>query len=176
MKNIVLLGFMGTGKSAVGRRLATEFHYQFVDTDQMVEEKAHQRISEIFEKRGEEAFRRLESEVVVGLAERTGCVISTGGGIVLNPKNLDLLSMNGTLVLLQSRPEVIFKRVQKRAGQRPLLGGPDPLSAITRLLSEREPLYRRAEFTLDTSDMKIEEVVQTVKRKVLEIEGRKSSS
>jgi len=176
MKNIVLLGFMGTGKSAVGRRLAAEFHYQLVDTDQVIEEKTQKRIAEIFAEQGEAAFRRLESEVVVELAGRTGCVISTGGGIVLNPKNLDLLGANGILVLLRSRPEVIFKRVQKRAGQRPLLQKPDPLSEIKRLLAEREPFYQRADITLDTSDMKLEDVVQQIKRKVLEIEGRKSSS
>lgn len=176
MKNIVLLGFMGTGKSAVGRRLATEFHYQFVDTDQVIEEKTHKRIADIFTEQGEEAFRRLESEVVVGLAERTGCVISTGGGIVINSKNLDLLGKNGILVLLRCRPEVIFKRVQKRAGQRPLLQKADPLSEIKRLLTEREPFYNRADITLDTSDMKLEDVVQQIKGKVSEIEGGKSSS
>lgn len=176
MKNIVLLGFMGTGKSAVGRRLATAFHYQFIDTDQVIEEKAHRRVADIFAEQGEEEFRRLESEVVVGLAERTECVISTGGGIVLNSENLDLLGKNGILVLLRSRPEVIFKRVQKRTGQRPLLRKADPLSEIKRLLAEREPFYQRADMTLDTSDMKLEDVVQQIKRKVLEIEGRKSSS
>jgi len=176
MKNIVLLGFMGTGKSAVGRRLATAFRYQFIDTDQMIEEKTHKRISEIFAEQGEEAFRRLEAEVVVDVAERSGCVISTGGGIVLNSKNLDQLARNGILVLLRSRPEVIFKRVQKRAGQRPLLQKADPLSEIKRLLAEREPFYQRADISLDTSDMELEDVVQQIKGKVLEIEGRESSS
>lgn len=176
MKNIVLLGFMGTGKSVVGRRLATAFHYQFIDTDQVIEEKTHKRIAEIFSEQGEAEFRRLESEVVADLAERTGCVISTGGGIVLNPKNLDLLGKNGILVLLRCRPEVIFKRVQKRAGQRPLLQKADPLSEIRRLLAEREPFYQRADITLDTSDIKLEDVVQQIKGKVSEIEGRKSPS
>lgn len=176
MKNIVLLGFMGTGKSAVGRRLATVFHYQFIDTDQVIEEKTHKRVAEIFSEQGEEAFRRLESEAVFDLAERTGCVISTGGGIVLDSKNLDLLQKNGILVLLRCRPEVIFKRVQKRAGQRPLLQKADPLSEIKRLLAEREPFYRRADITLDTSDMNLEDVVQQIKRKVLEIEGRESTA
>ena len=176
MKNIVLLGFMGTGKSAAGRRLAADFHYHFIDTDQVIEEKTHQRVAEIFATQGEAEFRRLESEAVAGLAERTGCVISTGGGIVLNPKNIDLLGMNGILVLLKSRPEIIFKRVQKRAGQRPLLQKADPLSEIKRLLAEREPLYQKADVVLDTSDMRLDEVVQQIKKKVLEIEGRKGSS
>lgn len=152
------------------------FRYQFIDTDQVIEEKTRQKISEIFEKQGEEAFRRLESEVVVGLAKRSGCVISTGGGIVLNPKNLDLLGENGILVLLRSRPEVLFKRVQKRAGQRPLLQKADPLSEIKKLLAEREPFYQRADIALDTSDMSLDEVVQQIRGKVLEIEARKSTS
>ncbi len=176
MKNIVLLGFMGTGKSVVGRRLATTFQYQFIDTDQVIEEKTHKRIAEIFSEQGEETFRRLESEVVLGLADRTGCVISTGGGIVLNSKNLDLLGKNGILVLLRCRPEVIFKRIQKRAGQRPLLQKADPLSEIKRLLAEREPFYQRADISLDTSNMKLDDVVQQIKERVLEIEGRESSS
>lgn len=176
MKNIVLLGFMGTGKSAVGRRLATAFRYQFIDTDQVIEEKTHKRIAEIFSEQGEEAFRRMESEVVISLAERTGCVISTGGGIVLDSKNLDSLQKNGILVLLRCRPEVIFKRVQKRAGQRPLLQKADPLSEIKRLLAEREPFYRRAEIVLDTSDMNLDNVVQQIKRKVIEIESRESTA
>ncbi|MBI3802860.1 MAG: shikimate kinase [Nitrospirae bacterium] len=176
MKNIVLLGFMGTGKSAVGRRLAGEFHYQFVDTDQVIEEKTQKKIAEIFSEQGEPAFRRLESEVVLTLADRTKCVISTGGGIVLNPANLEVLGRNGMLVLLRSTPEVIFKRVQKRVGQRPLLKSPDPLSEIKRLLAEREPFYQRADFALDTSEMSLADVVKQIKRKVLESESRKSSS
>lgn len=167
---------MGTGKSAVGRRLAEEFRYQFIDTDQVIEERAQKKIAEIFSEQGEPEFRRLESEVVLSLADRTGCVISTGGGVVLNPRNLEVLGRGGILILLKSSPEVIFKRVQKRAGQRPLLRSPDPLSEIKRLLSEREPFYQRADFALDTSKMNLAEVVQQVKRKVLEIEGRKSSS
>ena len=167
MKNIVLLGFMGTGKSAVGRHLATELRYQFVDTDQMVEEKTNKKISEIFAQQGEAQFRAWEAEVVRDVADRDRCVISTGGGIVLNAANLEALSRKGILVSLQARPEVILKRVQKRAGQRPLLQKPDPLSEIQRLLAEREPFYRRASIMIDTSDMRLEEVVRQIKEKVL---------
>lgn len=175
MKNIVLLGFMGTGKSVVGRRLASELRYQFVDTDQMVEEKTNKKISEIFAQQGEAQFRAWEAEVVREVADRNRCVISTGGGIVLNAANLEALSRKGILVSLQARPEVILKRVQKRAGQRPLLQKPDPLSEIQRLLSEREPFYRRASFMIDTSDMRLEEVVRQIKEKVLTGEDQKNT-
>jgi shikimate kinase len=167
MKNIVLLGFMGTGKSVVGRRLAAELQYQFIDTDHIIEEKTGKKISEIFAQEGEMQFRNLESEVAQEVGQRHDHVISTGGGIVLNPANLEALGRNGILISLQARPEIIFKRVQKRAGQRPLLQGPDPLSQITRLILEREPYYRRATFTIDTSDMPLEEVVHEIRKKVL---------
>jgi shikimate kinase len=112
-------------------------------------------------------FRNLESEVAQEVGQRHDHVISTGGGIVLNPANLEALGRNGILISLQARPEIIFKRVQKRAGQRPLLQGPDPLSQIKRLILEREPYYRRATFTIDTSDMPLEEVVHEIRKKVL---------
>lgn len=176
MKNVVLLGFMGTGKSAVGRYLAKDLRYHFIDTDQLIEEKTHQSISEIFKQEGEAHFRRLESQVAQEVAQRERCVISTGGGMVLSPTNLEALGRNGILVSLQSRPEIILKRVQKRVGRRPLLEGSDPLSEIRRLLSEREPYYRRAVFTLDTSDINAEEAARLIKRKVFEIEGQKNTS
>ncbi|MFY9270781.1 MAG: shikimate kinase [Candidatus Manganitrophaceae bacterium] len=171
MKNIVLLGFMGTGKSVVGRRLAAALGRPFVDSDRVIEEKAGKPVSEIFADRGEAEFRRLETEAVAELSDKKGSIIATGGGVVLNSKNLDLLGKNGVLILLKSRPEVIFKRVQKRAGQRPLLQGPDPLSEIKRLLAERDPYYQRADAVFDTSEMALDEVVEQIKRKVVEIEG-----
>lgn len=176
MRNIVLLGFMGTGKSAVGKRLATHLGFQFIDTDQLIEARTQKKITEIFSQEGEASFRALESQVATEVAERSDCVISTGGGIVLNPVNLDRLSRHGILVLLEARPEVILKRVQKRAAQRPLLKGSDLLSEIKRLLLEREPYYRRAAFVVDTSELKIDDVVGRIKDKVLEIEGRKNTA
>jgi shikimate kinase len=176
MKNIVLLGFMGTGKSVVGRHLAAELRYQFVDTDQMIEEKTGKKISEIFVQQGEAQFRAWEAEAVREVSDRNRCVISTGGGIVLNAENLEALSRKGVLISLQARPEVILKRVQKRAGQRPLLQKPDPLSEIQRLLSEREPFYRRASFMIDTSDMRLEEVVRQIKEKILKGEDQEDTS
>ncbi|MFQ5780877.1 MAG: shikimate kinase [Nitrospiria bacterium] len=171
MKNVVLLGFMGTGKSIIGRRLAVEFGYRFVDTDQLIEERAGKRIPEIFAEEGEAWFRRLETETILDVSERTGCVISTGGGVPLNPDNMKALGRNGILVSLRARPEVILKRVQKRAGKRPLLQGPNPLSEIRRLLEEREVFYNRSAIIIDTSDIEVKESVRRIKERVLEIAG-----
>ncbi len=171
MKNIVLLGFMGTGKSVVGRRLAADIHYRFVDTDFLIESRAHQRIAWIIRDKGEAHFRQIESLVVREVACRSRCVISTGGGTVLDPKNIEALQRNGILVALQARPEVILKRVRRHEGTRPLLDGPDPLSRIYALLKEREPQYRRASLILDTSDMPVKEVIRKIKEKVWAVEN-----
>jgi len=174
MKNIVLLGFMGTGKSIVGRRLAVELGYRFADTDQIIEEKVHKKIDRIFAEEGESRFRQLESETVRDVSRWDGYVISTGGGVPLQEENLKALSENGILVSLKARPEVILRRVRRRLGKRPLLRGPHPLSRITRLLSEREPFYDRAVFSIDTSDVDIQESVRRIKLKVLERMGGNS--
>lgn len=153
---------MGTGKSIVGRRLAVELHYRFVDTDQLIEARVEKRIPEIFSEDGEAHFRKLEADVVEEIVGWEAYVISTGGGVPLNPENLKALERTGILVTLAARPEVILKRVQRRAGERPLLKGPNPLSAIRGLLSEREKYYNRSAITVDTSDIPIGESVQRI--------------
>lgn len=174
MKNIVLLGFMGTGKSIIGRRLAVELGYRFADTDQIIEERAQKSIQEIFAEEGEARFRRLEAEAVRDVSGWSGYVISTGGGVPLHEDNIKALRGNGILVSLKARPEVILKRVRKRVGKRPLLRGPHPLSNITRLLAEREPFYDRAAISIDTSDVDVQESVRRIKIKVLERMGENS--
>jgi len=172
VKNVVLLGFMGTGKSIVGRRLAVELQYRFVDTDHLIEERTGRKIPEIFSEDGEAHFRSLESEVVAEVSGWSAHVISTGGGVVLNPLNLDRLEQQGILVGLTARPEVILRRVQRRTGQRPLLKTPDPLGKITALLSEREAAYNRAKIKVDTSDIPIKKSVQRILKQVEALVGR----
>ncbi len=177
MRNVVLIGFMGTGKSVVGRRLARELSFRFIDTDRWIEEKTGKKISEIFsEEGGERRFRDLESEAVREIVRQEGLVISTGGGALLNRSNQALLSEKGLLVWLKARPDMILKRAQKRPGERPLLKVTDPLGEIKRLLEEREPYYQSAVFSMDTSDRTISEVVSQIKERVLEIEGKKDPS
>ena len=151
-RNIVLTGFMGTGKTTVGRLLAEQLGYEFVDTDQLIEER-HGKIAEIFRSRGEEAFRQIERELAAELAARDRLVISTGGRLMLDPHNVASLSRNGRVFCLVATPDEIFDRVTKdeSAIERPLLSVPDPRQRIVELLAERSPDYRRfAQLTTDT--------------------------
>ncbi len=170
-RNVILLGFMGTGKSLVGRRLAEAIGYRFVDTDKVIEAQWGQSIARIIQSEGEEKFRGIESRVVREVAGLAGHVIATGGGVVLNPDNVEALRQNGILVALTARPEVILKRVQKRIDERPLLTGPDPLARIKTLLKEREGYYRVGAFSVDTSSQPVSAVVHQIKEGILRHEG-----
>jgi shikimate kinase len=141
---VVLTGFMATGKSTVGRVLASRLRYGFVDTDRIIEER-HGPIPAIFAERGEAAFRSLERSLAEELAALSSLVISTGGGMLLDPGIADLFSTTGDVVCLTAEPEVILRRVGgARAGERrPLLAGGDPLERIISLLAERSAAYAR---------------------------------
>ena len=143
-RNIVLTGFMGTGKTTVGRLLADKLGYEFVDTDEVIEER-HGTIAEIFRTRGEDAFRRIERELAAELAARDRLVIATGGRLMLDPQNVSSLSRNGRVFCLVATPDEIFDRVthDTSATERPLLAVPDPRQRIVELLAERSPDYRR---------------------------------
>jgi shikimate kinase/3-dehydroquinate synthase len=143
-RNVVLTGFMGTGKTTVGRLLADELGYEFVDTDQLIEQR-HGPIADIFATRGEEAFRSIERDVATELASRTGLVISTGGRMMLDPTNVRALCANGRVFCLVATPEEVFERVTSDPSRidRPLLKVPDPRERIVELMSERDPEYRR---------------------------------
>jgi shikimate kinase len=159
--NIVLVGFMATGKSTVGKSLAKRLSYQVVDTDDIIEEKAGKTISEIFDEQGEEAFRDLESEVSREVSQLSGHVIITGGGIVLREKNMQALSKAGPVFCLTADPEAVLQRVQG-ASHRPLLQTDDPLARIRSLLETRAPFYARADHSIDTSRMTVEEVEERI--------------
>lgn len=155
MNNIFLIGFMGTGKSTTGRILANMSGYEFFDSDEEIEKKAGMTIKDIFSRQGESCFRKLESEVIEDLANRRGCVISTGGGVVLSGRNMEILKSNGTIISLKAKPEVILERIDKTGG-RPLLNVDDPCNAIYGILNAREGLYK-GDLILDTSYMNPEE-------------------
>jgi 3-dehydroquinate synthase len=150
-RNIVLTGFMGTGKTTVGRLLAERLGFEFVDTDQLIEQR-HGRIADIFRTRGEAAFREIEHQVATELAERNRLVISTGGRLMLDPRNVASLSRNARVFCLVATPDEILDRVAKddTPVERPLLSVPDPHQRIVELLAERSPGYRRfAQLTTD---------------------------
>jgi shikimate kinase len=137
--NVVLTGFMGTGKTTVGRILADLLGYEFVDTDDVIAAR-HGPIETIFSERGEEAFRELEREVARDLAQRDRLVISTGGRLMLDPVNAAVLGSGARVFCLTASAETIAARVLD-GPPRPLLAGPDPLTRIRTLLAERAPAY-----------------------------------
>jgi shikimate kinase len=143
-KNLVLIGFMGVGKSTIGRLCAQRLGYAFRDSDKVIEERTGSPVKEIFAAQGEAAFRALEKAVIAELAAMPGVVIATGGGAVLDPENADRLRASGLVVLLTAPPEAIRERV-KDAKSRPMLAGaPDVTTRIAELLAERAPYYESA--------------------------------
>ena len=162
MGTIVLTGFMGTGKSEVGRRLAKRLGRPFVDTDQLVEAQAGKSVAAIFSDDGEAAFRALEREAVVAATARGDAVIAVGGGAILDPINVERLRAAGVVVCLSADAATIIRRIGDVA-RRPLLAGGDPRATVERLLGERGPAYERAaDVTVDTSDRNVGEVVESV--------------
>ena len=175
VRAIVLMGFMGTGKSEVGRRLAQRLGRAFVDTDQLVEERAGKRVAAIFAEDGEAVFRTLEREAVADAVARGGAIVSVGGGAVLDPENVRRLRAAGTLVYLTARPEIILRRIGD-ATSRPLLKD-DPHAAVSRLLAERGPVYAAAaDVTVDTSERSAAEVVEEIQLALGRSERWKSST
>jgi len=159
--NIVLTGFMGTGKTAVGMRLAEMLCMEFVDTDDIVEEDSKMSISVIFSAMGEAHFRDLESKAVEKASKFNRYVIATGGGVVLRERNLQCLRSSGMLFCLDAIPEVIFQRTSSFS-HRPLLQVEDPIGQIRKLLQIREPFYAKADHRIDTSQLTVNQVVDTI--------------
>lgn len=160
-RNLVLVGFMGTGKSAVGRRVAALAAAPFLEMDAELERRAGKSISRIFAEDGEPAFRDQEAQLAEEWGRKQGAVISCGGGVVLRETNLRALQANGLLVCLTARPEVILARTA-RAAKRPLLAGENPEQKIRDLLAARAPLYAKIPVQLDTSDLGPEELAAQV--------------
>ncbi len=162
-RNLALVGFMGTGKSAVGRRCARRLGYAFRDSDAAIVARIGCPIPQFFAEQGEAAFREVEREIIAELAATPGQVIATGGGVVLNEENVATLRATGCIVLLTASPEVLLKRVGN-AQSRPLLASAsDPLARIIELLAARAPFYdRAAEYRVDTSSLSSNEVAERV--------------
>ena len=160
-RNLVLVGFMGTGKSAVGRRVAALAAAPFLEMDAELERRAGKSISRIFAEDGEPAFRDQEAQWADEWGRKQGAVISCGGGVVLREANLRALQANGLLVCLTARPEVILARTA-RAAKRPLLAGDNPEQKIRDLLAARAPLYAKISVQIDTSDLGPEELAAQV--------------
>ena len=167
--SIALVGFMGTGKTAVGQLLAKKLNRKFIELDSLIEQKAGKSIPEIFQQDGEMAFRELEIEVTKEIAERKDAVIACGGGIVLNKINIDRLKEGSMIVYLTASPKVILKRVSNEAGRRPLLEVDNPTLTIQNMLKSRKPFYQRAaDIQINTSKLGIKTVAEEIIEKLKE--------
>jgi len=160
--NIVLTGFMATGKSSVGKVLAQRLGWDYFDTDVMIENQTGYRVATIFSKAGEWVFRDLESKMVGLVALLDRAVISTGGGVPLDKVNMEKLEQNGRVFLLTATPENIVRRVQQENTSRPLLAEGKPLDRVKALLKERKAPYARCHGTVATDDVSVEEVADRV--------------
>ena len=159
MATVVLTGFMGTGKTSVGERLAARLGQPFVDTDALIERRAGRPIAAIFAADGEAHFRSAERHAIAEAVAIPGAVIATGGGAIADPDNLATLRAAAPIVCLTARPEVILARTQAGGQVRPLLQSDDPARRIAELLDQRASAYAEAELILDTSDRAIDDVV-----------------
>ena len=159
--NVYLVGFMGTGKSEVGRRVADSLGRTFIEMDAEIEREERRPIADIFAVEGEPYFRKREGELLQKIARQNGVVVSCGGGVVIDPRNLDIMHSSGICVCLKADPEAILDRVRGTT-HRPLLQVPEPLKKIRALLKEREPFYSKADTCIDTTRKTLEEVVAAV--------------
>ncbi|BET68744.1 shikimate kinase [Opitutales bacterium ASA1] len=161
--NLYLVGFMGTGKTTVGRALAQRLRMQFVDVDAEVERLAGMQIAEIFEREGEAAFRRRERDVVVAGHAPSGCIVSCGGGLIMQPGMVGELRKRGVVICLTASAETIIQRTANNRN-RPLLNVDDPAARIREMLMRREPLYREAGTQVLTDHRPLPEIVAHVQR------------
>ena len=165
VRNIILTGFMGVGKTSVGTRLARDLGYRFIDTDELIEEDQKITITDIFSSFGEPYFRDVETRIIRQVLEGEDQVVSTGGGAVIRDENRRAFRERGLTICLTARPEVVFERIRHET-HRPLLQVPDPLARVRELLAGREQFYHQADFVIDTSDMTVDDVIGEIKQRV----------
>lgn len=160
-ENIYLVGFMGTGKTAVGKLLAKQLNLKFVEMDQLIEQEEAKPISEIFKLHGEAYFRAKERQLLEKIAIDQGQVISCGGGLICNQDNADLMKQTGTIICLQTSLEKIYQRI-KHDTTRPLLNVADPLEKIKELMFIRQPFYRQADYTVESENQTPQQVADEI--------------
>ncbi len=159
--NIVLVGFMGTGKTSAGKAVAAQLGMTFVDMDDVLVERQGKPVARIFAEDGEPHFRVLERALVRELAGRRGLVIGTGGGVVLNPENIADFARTGVVICLAADPQTIFRRVEHDTG-RPLLAGGDKLARIRQLYAARQPLYEAIPLRVETAGLTVEQAAARI--------------
>ncbi len=170
MRRIVLVGYMGSGKTTVGKALSKETGMMFYDLDWYIENRMHTTVSKLFTERGEEAFRRIEYNMLHEVAEFEDVIISCGGGTPCFFDNMDYLNQQGDVVYLKASPDTLYKHLLMAKVERPLLKGKSPeelIAYITEHLKERAPFYEKARYTLDVNVLddydKIHTSVQSIR-------------
>ena len=161
MKNIYLVGFMATGKTAIGVELAKRLNKEFFDLDDLIEQRENMAIVDIFKQKGEPYFRKIEKDMVKETSLRKDLVVGCGGGAIVDSENLSTLKESGLIICLKAEVDVILER-SKGTPQRPLLNVEDPKQRIIDLLKKRELFYNQADYIVDTTDLKIKEVVDKI--------------
>ncbi|HIE36276.1 MAG TPA: shikimate kinase [Candidatus Omnitrophica bacterium] len=161
MKNIYLVGFMGTGKTTVGKILAEKLNKEFVEMDDVIEERESRSIVDIFAQNGEPYFRNLEKQLLKELAKESDLIVSCGGGLICDEENSKILKKTGIIFNLVATPLTIYERTKKYT-HRPLLNVDDPLEKIKELLEKRRPYYEKVHFNIDTEKFSAEEVAEEI--------------
>lgn len=170
--NIILTGFMASGKTTVGKALAELLGYRFIDTDKAIEEKHKMTVNDIFKNYGEKYFRQLETNALCELSDNNNCVISVGGGTVLKSENIDILRKNGKIINLAPNFEIIAERISEASKTRPLMNGKS-IEEIKNLFHFRQPYYDNCDIKLKiTEAMSAEECA----KKIIELIGNKGNA
>jgi shikimate kinase len=169
MRNIIFIGFMGTGKTTVATQVANRLGMRYVSTDDLIEKREKRTINEIFTSSGEERFRDIESDVIREVTGREGLVIDAGGGAVIREENIANMKSGGTVICLTADEETVMERTKKYK-HRPLLNVEDPKRRIRDLMAKRASLYAKADHVLDTGKLTVRQVVE----RVVEIVSRNS--
>ncbi len=162
LRRIVLVGLMGSGKTAVGREIAKRIGWTFLDFDEEIEVEVGTTVAEMFETRGEAYFRSIEERVANKLLSREGVVLGSGGGWAAEPGRLDGLPSGTETFWLRVTAEEAVRRASRHPEKRPLLAGSDPLGAALKLLAERTPQYECADWTVDTVGLSVEDVATQI--------------
>ena len=162
MNNIFLIGFMGSGKTTIANRLNRKYGVDVIDMDKTIENNEGMKISEIFENKGEDYFRRLETELILELKKKHNTVVSCGGGAALKPENVEEMKSSGKIIMLEASPETILERV-KNNHSRPLLEGNKNIEYIAELMSKRVDKYMAAaDMVINVDNKGIEDICKEI--------------
>lgn len=162
MKNIILVGFMGTGKTVTAKKLSKVTGMPCVSSDELIKKQEGCSINEIFKNHGEAYFRKVEKQVIKEISAVSGQIIDAGGGVILDEENRKNLKKNGIIICLSADPEVIYDRI-KSGVRRPLVNVLNPKKRIKELLEYRKSFYEKADFHIDTTNLTISEIAERIR-------------